>query len=171
MIYNSLSTYSFSVPFDDLDFGGVVHHPKYLIYCERARSHALLDSGINLIEYMNSGNAFVVAETLTKYLAPMKFGDQASVLSILAGAKRASVKVYQAIVPTSAVSELQLKIQDHSSFFKIALEFNSCYFAQIRLVNISTSQFRPEPIPEQLVSRLRNGLEPDIDVTLSSKLW
>lgn len=46
MQMDSSSVYPFKVQFEDIDGGGVVHHPTYLKFLERARCDALANIGL-----------------------------------------------------------------------------------------------------------------------------
>jgi acyl-CoA thioester hydrolase len=40
--------YPVTIEFEDIDNYGIVHHPKFLYYCERVRVHFFHDNGIDL---------------------------------------------------------------------------------------------------------------------------
>jgi len=53
--------------YEDTDAGGIVYHSKYLNFCERARSEAFFQRGLNPFEDENSG--FVVRKVEADFLS------------------------------------------------------------------------------------------------------
>ena len=66
-----------TVPFHDLDPMHVVWHGNYLKYFDIARFGLFNDAGVDLHRYSLENNyIFPVTKTSTKYIAPLRYGDE-----------------------------------------------------------------------------------------------
>ena len=63
------------VRFDEVDTMGIVHHPRYLVYFEVARTRYMRDLGLPYSEMIRSGTHLAVLETATRYLRPARYDD------------------------------------------------------------------------------------------------
>lgn len=54
---------------------GIVHHPRYLVYFEVARTAYLRDLGLPYSEMLRTGTHLAVLETATRYLRPARYDD------------------------------------------------------------------------------------------------
>lgn len=145
MIFNQTTVFKFRTEFEDLDAGGVVHHPKYLMFLERARTSAMTEQGYSFGQCLRDGLAFVVAETHLKFQIPARYEQELFVLSRIVAARRSSLKIFQSIVsrcPT--VEELNAMNDD---FFNLE---GTLFIAQLRLVGVSTQTMKPVELPEIL---------------------
>ena len=166
MHWNQTSRCDVDVQFEDIDAGGVVHHPNYLKYLERARCHAMREIGVPFESCLQQGVAFVVAEVHSKYTRPLRFGHRVSVLTQVAAMRTSSLKLYQKIVtlpcgpiePSTCLSAREFFEQHKEHYF----------LAQLRLVAISLSTGKPIPIPENI--RLA-GCFPSEEDLQSNKPW
>ncbi|MEA3228083.1 MAG: YbgC/FadM family acyl-CoA thioesterase [Campylobacterota bacterium] len=82
------------VYYEDTDTGGVVYHSNYLNFCERARSDAFFQKGLNPIK--KSGH-FVARKVIADYIASAKLGDLLDVQTSLLKMKNASFILLQTI--------------------------------------------------------------------------
>ncbi|MDA7817472.1 YbgC/FadM family acyl-CoA thioesterase [Sulfurimonas sp.] len=82
------------VYYEDTDTGGVVYHSNYLNFCERARSDAFFDKGLNPI--LETGH-FVARKLEADFFSSAKLGDNLHVESSLIEMKAASFKLLQSI--------------------------------------------------------------------------
>ncbi len=64
------------VRFDEVDSMGVVHHPRFLVYFEVARTRFLRDLGLPYSEMMRSGTQLAVIEAEARYLKPAHYDDE-----------------------------------------------------------------------------------------------
>ncbi len=55
---------------------GVVHHPRYLIYFEIARTRYMSDLGMQYSELMHEGTYLAVTDAGAKYLRPAFYEDE-----------------------------------------------------------------------------------------------
>ena len=81
MKYLQTHVFPLTIDFDLLDAGNVVHHPNYLVLCERARSKALDDVNYSHGQLLKEQTSFVLTETHSKYLKPALLGQKLSVLT------------------------------------------------------------------------------------------
>jgi YbgC/YbaW family acyl-CoA thioester hydrolase len=145
MRWNFTSQFVVDVQFEDIDGGGVVHHPNYLRYLERARCQAMREIGVPFEQCLKDGVAFVVAELNSKYLRPLQFGQRVFVLTRLVALRKSSLKVFQKIVVEPPSQELLAADLD---FFSNS--GRPCFFAQLRLVAVNLQDARPINLPEHL---------------------
>jgi len=150
MRWNSTSCLPIDVQFEDIDGGGVVHHPNYLKYLERGRCQAMREIGVPFEGCLKDGVAFVVAELNSKYLRPLQLGQRVFVLTRLVAMRKSSFKVHQKIV-------IQPPSDAERSSGEGFLNGNSgtSFMAQIRLVAVDLKNAKPILVPESL--RLAGG--------------
>ena len=80
--------------YEDTDAGGIVYHTNYIKYCERARSEAFFQAGLN---FTKESGYFVVSALEAKFIASAVLGDEIYVRSKVAELKKASIVVEQEI--------------------------------------------------------------------------
>ncbi len=80
--------------YEDTDAGGIVYHTNYIKYCERARSEAFFQAGLN---FTKEGGYFVVSALEAKFLASAVLGDEVFVRTKLIELKKASLVLEQEI--------------------------------------------------------------------------
>lgn len=87
------------VNFEDTDMTGVVHHPNYLLYMERARSDALRLLDIDHRAAVEAGlGYFTIADLRVKYLRPAKLDDLLTIVSQIHVLRAASWVVHQRVM-------------------------------------------------------------------------
>jgi len=64
------------VRFDEVDQMNVVHHPRYLVYFEVARTQYLRDIGIPYADVVREGTHLAVVEIGVKYLKSARYDDE-----------------------------------------------------------------------------------------------
>ena len=69
------------VRFDEVDQASVVHHPRYLIYFEVARTAYLNQLGIPYADVMRSGTHLAVIEVGVRYMKPARYDEELTVLT------------------------------------------------------------------------------------------
>lgn len=166
MRWNQTARCEVDVHFEDIDAGGVVHHPNYLKYLERARCLAMREIGVPFESCLEQGVAFVVAEVHSKYLRPLRFGQKVTVLTQVAAIKTSSLKIYQKIVDLPKVPEETLDNPSRHEFF--SPQGATYYQAQLRLVAVHLATGKPIPVPERIRSA---GQFPDAAELQSNKEW
>lgn len=80
--------------YEDTDVGGIVYHTNYIKYCERARSEAFFQAGLN---FTKESGYFVVSALEAKFIASAVLGDEIYVRSKVLELKKASIVVEQEI--------------------------------------------------------------------------
>jgi acyl-CoA thioester hydrolase len=87
------------VNFEDVDVTGVVHHPKYLNFMERARSDALRLLEIDHRAAVETGiGYFAVADIQIKYIKPAYLDDILTIVSQIHLLRAASWVVHQRVM-------------------------------------------------------------------------
>lgn len=81
--------------YEDTDMGGIVYHPNYIKFCERARSEFFFQKGILPKEEGNSG--FVVRNLEADFLGMAFLGDLLDVKSEILTIKNSSLKLKQEV--------------------------------------------------------------------------
>ena len=80
--------------YEDTDAGGIVYHTNYIKFCERARSEAFFEAGLN---FTKESGYFVVSALEAKFLASAVLGDEVFVRTKLMELKKASLVLEQEI--------------------------------------------------------------------------
>ena len=80
--------------YEDTDAGGIVYHTNYIKFCERARSEAFFQAGLN---FTQEGGYFVVSSLEAKFIASAVLGDEIFVRSKVLEIKKASIVLEQEI--------------------------------------------------------------------------
>lgn len=70
----TIGTFEILVHFEDLDAGGVVHHPNYLKICERARNQWLAPLGLDTHSLLKEDFALAVRTIEAEYKKPLEAG-------------------------------------------------------------------------------------------------
>jgi acyl-CoA thioester hydrolase len=79
------------VRFDEVDQMGVVHHPRYLVYFEVARTRYMRDLGIRYRDVVRGGTHLAVIEVGVRYLRPARYDEVLTVATRCAAASGARV--------------------------------------------------------------------------------
>lgn len=84
--------------YEDTDAGGVVYYANYWKFCERGRTEWLRALGFEQQALLDeAGLAFVVRKVEGDYLRPARLDDEIVVNTVMADARRASLKFTQYI--------------------------------------------------------------------------
>jgi acyl-CoA thioester hydrolase len=98
-IENGAHHYALRVQFEDVDMTGVVHHPNYLRYCERARTDCFLHIGIDHRATMAEGRGyFVLAHAELHYKLPALYEDMLEIVTTISSFGSASINVQQRVM-------------------------------------------------------------------------
>lgn len=126
------------VYYEDTDAGGVVYHAQYLAFMERARSEWLRGLGVEQTALRETEDlVFVVRGMELDFLAPARLDDQLQVSVRLLQCRGASFSLAQRIERDGV----------------LLVE------AKVRIAAVRASDFRPCPIVESLLERLRPLME------------
>ena len=86
-------TFPVEVYYEDTDFSGVVYHANYLKFIERARSHLILELGIDQLKLHKKNMTFVVGHLSATFSKQAFFGDRLEVETIFLKIGGASVQL------------------------------------------------------------------------------
>ncbi len=129
---------------EDTDITGLVYHPNYLKYLERARSQLLIDVGIDqnaLIQ--NEKRGFVVAKVSINYKRPIFFAEKIVVQTRILKLEGVRMEVEQNIFGmTKAPSDLRCE-------------------GQILLCSINIDTKKPAPLPSLVLEKCALWLPQD----------
>jgi acyl-CoA thioester hydrolase len=87
------NTLNIRVPYADVDRMGVVYYANYLIYFERGRTELLRQFNIPYRELEEEGIMLPVIESHCTYLKPAVYDDNLTIVSRIAEAKAARIKI------------------------------------------------------------------------------
>jgi acyl-CoA thioester hydrolase len=131
------------VQFENVDLGGYVHHPNYLLFLERGRYSALCDIEFGFEGQMRAGRTFVVAETQTRYMRPLSMGQEFFVVTRTVACRRSSLKVVQIITLELPSPEVLLSVGDNLSALPGVV-----FDAQIRFVLVDLASMKAAELSE-----------------------
>jgi acyl-CoA thioester hydrolase len=118
----------------------VVYYANYLKFFERARTEYLRSLGFEQDLLREDFDVvFAVRSVRVDYLKPACFNDSLQVSASLTELKRASLRFNQKIVRTDDFSQILCQ-------------------ADIHIVCLTGSHFKPTPIPSLLLERIKNEL-------------
>lgn len=89
------------IEFEDLDAGGVIHHPNYIKVCERARSRWLAENDITFKGLKDNDIALAVRSIQADYLKPISMEKVTVALKILSTSEK-SVVIRHQISPVTS---------------------------------------------------------------------
>ena len=139
------SIFPINVQFEDVDAHGIVHHPNYLKYLERARSHGIKQCGYSLEKLFSSSSALAISEIHANYLRPALMEQELFVISLVTAIGKSSVKLYQSI--TSCLPKLEELEKVEIDIFKLP---ETIFWAELKLIYIDSESVRPKSIPLDL---------------------
>lgn len=140
------------VDFDLLDAGSVVHHPNYLVICERARNAALDDAGYPPAELWADGYALALVSSTSRYLRGATLGQRLVVLTTVARQERTILAARQRILPAAAIAGEMLQgfvetIPEHS-------DKDLIYTVDLSLTCVKMNPLRATRFPQKLAEKL-----------------
>ena len=121
------------VYWEDTDAGGVVYHAQYLAFMERARSEWMRALGFGQEALREANLCFVVRSMAIDFRLPAKLDDLLSVSVRLAQCRGASLVIAQ----------------------EVRRGEDLLVGAEVRVAAVSADRFRPVPIPEAVLARLK----------------
>lgn len=90
--------YNMKIEFEDCDIQGIVHHPKYFCFLERARIKAMNNTDCTYKYLVENNMGFVVTDIKSKFVNPAKFDDKISIITKIGGVYAHCVKIDQIIL-------------------------------------------------------------------------
>jgi acyl-CoA thioester hydrolase len=126
--------------YEDTDTGGVVFYANYLKFFERARTEWLRAAGVGQQDLAETTDLmFVVKSTAVDYHAPAKLDDELKLSVVVERLGRASVQFLQQAWRIGGDREELLAT------------------GRIKVGCVGRSTFRPEPIPDDVMEKIRTG--------------
>jgi len=127
------------IEFEDLDAGGVVHHPNYIKICERARTRWFGEFGITFSSLKNKEIAMVISSIKANYLRALRHEPVHVRMKIIEKTEK-SLTVLHEISP--------IDTEKRTPFFS----------AEITLVAANISLGRSCPLPEEIVQFIESAI-------------
>jgi acyl-CoA thioester hydrolase len=129
------------VYYEDTDTGGIVFYANYLKFFERARTEWLRASGVTQQALAETARImFVVRSTAVDYHAPAKLDDELKLSVTVERLGRASVNFYQ-----------EAWVEENGAVRRVAS-------GRIRVGCLGMDDFRPTPLPQHIMMKLRQAL-------------
>ena len=88
-----MHTTAIRVRFDEVDQMNVVHHPRYLVYFEVARTRYMRDLGLPYRDVVRSGTHLAVIEVGVRYLKAARYDEELTVVTRCTEASGARVNL------------------------------------------------------------------------------
>lgn len=132
-------SWNLRVYYEDTDTGGVVFYANYLKFFERARTEWLRAAGIGQQLLSEEHHTiFVVKSTAVDYHAPAKLDDELKLTVVVERLGRASVQFIQEAWHVEGTNRELLAT------------------GRIKVGCVDTRTFRPTPIPDDVLARIKN---------------
>ncbi|MDB5728934.1 MAG: ybgC [Noviherbaspirillum sp.] len=136
-------SWNLRVYYEDTDTGGVVFYANYLKFFERARTEWLRTAGVSQQALSESHRImFIVRSTTVDYHAPAKLDDELKVSVVVEKLGKASVQFVQQAWRVSrdgAGASMQLLSS-----------------GRIKVGCVDVETFRPSPIPEVVLAKIKH---------------
>jgi acyl-CoA thioester hydrolase len=133
----AIFTWPVRVYYEDTDAAGVVYFANYLKFMERARTEWLRQHGSDHNELAEKNKiAFAVRSLKAEYLKPARLNENLDVKTQIKGIRKASLDFIQTIVRGNDI----------------------LVTAETLVACVDTIAFKPVAIPQQLLSRIEQGL-------------
>ncbi len=139
------------VYYEDTDTGGVVFYANYLKFFERARTEWLRSFGFqqqHLAE--TTGAIFVVKNTSVDYLSPARLDDELRLTVVVEKFRNASMQFIQEAWRLPSGDGSGSAGPDGSAPRLLAR-------GSITVVCVDQTTFRPRPIPDELLNRIKKA--------------
>lgn len=146
---SKLSFYELEVQFEEIDQGGVVYHPNYFTYLERARNNQMKNAGYPLSRMLEEGFVFALAKAELEFKKTCKLHDSLTVCSFVEEMRSASLTISQIIIKGLPIAEAKLlNTEQLLSHPQLTLK------AKIKLACINVEKLSPIKIPDEIASIL-----------------
>jgi acyl-CoA thioester hydrolase len=149
MVSDKTFIYPLKTEFEDVDAGGVVHHPTYMKFYERARCHQIAEGGYSFDRMLKEGLAVAVAEAYQSYRRPIGMYQTLQIVTRVVGVRRSNLKVRQAIVGPQVSREQIDSVGDDLE--KLPELY---HWMDVRLVCVSLKEMKPLAAPAELLSAM-----------------
>lgn len=130
---NKQYKYNCKIQFEDCDMQGIVHHPRFFCYLERARIDALSSTDYNYKDLLNDNMGFVLTDIKTKFISPGYYNDDIVIVSKISGVYAHCIKMNQIILRNK---DIQLPLDNWMSNENTII----CSSIRFSIVNIKTNK-------------------------------
>ena len=137
--------YKCKIQFEDCDMQGIVHHPKYYCYLERARIDALNNNDYNYKHLLDNNMGFVITDIKTKFILPGFYNDDLVIVSQITGMYAHCIKMNQIILRNK---DIQLPLDNWMS-----LE-NTIMCSSIRFSIVDTKTNTPIKNKDEILKKI-----------------
>jgi YbgC/YbaW family acyl-CoA thioester hydrolase len=151
MMFQQPGIFPITVQFEDIDAHGVVHHPNYFKYMERARLHGMKECGCSLEKLFSSGCSLAVSEIRASYLRPAFLEQELLVFSHLLQVGKVSIKINQSIILMSSIDEVISGVTQDDLPLPSAI-----FWSEIQLVYIDLKSGKPQSFPPDFKQMIKN---------------
>jgi acyl-CoA thioester hydrolase len=158
MFFDDTHKYNLKVQFEEVDLAGVVHHPNYLKYLERARCDAMARSGLSFAGVLKEKYAIVIAELHQSFLRPALYEQELVVLTRFVAMLRSNMKVIQ-VISSRAPTDAELRQAGDN----LRLLPDVIHAAQIRCVWTDLGTGKTCSVPE--FARVALGIPRQAEIT------
>ena len=146
---------SFAFPirvyWEDTDAGGIVFYANYLKFFERARTEWLRSFGFQQQQLAaTTGAIFVVKNTSVDYLSPARLDDELRLTVVVEKIRNASMQFIQEAWCLPSGDGSGSAGPDGSAPRLLAR-------GSITVVCVDQATFRPRPIPDELLNRIKKA--------------
>ena len=152
MIFKQPNIFSLIVEFEDIDAYGVVHHPNYLKYLERARSVAMKKCGYGLDKLISAGLSLALSEVSANYLRPALLAQELLVVTRIISIGKASLSISQDIFLKSSICE--------NTDIQCQLLVNPIFSSQTKLVCVDFNSGKIRSIPLEFKDLIKVLIDP-----------
>ena len=103
---------AYRVYFEDTDLMGIVYHPRYLFFFERARTEMLRHQGISLTTLAKEDLHFAIRDVHITYHFPARLDDWLTIQTTIAEKKACTLQFKQTMVNQNKqlISEAWVKV-------------------------------------------------------------
>jgi YbgC/YbaW family acyl-CoA thioester hydrolase len=162
MFYKKSYCYSCTPDFELLDPGNVLHHPNYLVLCERARIAAQAATGYSFYNLWKDGYSLAVVEVHMNYFRPVYAEQKLIILSQTREFSGVAVDVVQCILARDKflmlLSEKKGVPPESPEFFKDGFydfpgdlkKEDLLFKADLKLVSINLTAIKAARPPQKL---------------------
>ena len=137
------------VYYEDTDGGGVVYHPNYLNFMERARTELLRSKGIGQHKLkQKEGLIFAVRSASIDFIQPARFDEQLMVVTEISEKSRISITFNQTVIKQPMV-----ETQAHDAHDASANSTVLCT-GMVRVVSLDANTMKHRRMPASLLEEI-----------------
>ena len=148
MRFGQVHIFPLQVDFDLLDAGGVVHHPSYLVLCERARVAAMEDAGFPFGKLWEQGYSFALVDTKSKYFKAALLGQHFVMITRCLGATGASMTLEQEMLTLKPGA---LLLRGYQTTLNAEMVADKFFWIEMRVASIRLNPIKAVRLPQSVI--------------------